>query len=65
MKKTYQKPNIKVRNINTESILAAVSVGGNTGIGIGDGTPPTTGSAKGRSLFDTDSPSGSSSIWSK
>lgn len=67
MKKAYQKPYIKVRNINTESILAAVSpgVGGNTGIDHADPDKPTppSASAKGSSLFDADSHSGSSSLW--
>lgn len=58
MKKIYQKPSIKIHYVESEEILAGsgngISVGGNTGIGIGEGTPPTYGSAKGHSAFDLD-----------
>lgn len=48
MKKNYQRPSIRIKTIVTETILAGsgISVGGNTGIGIGEGTPPTSGSSK-------------------
>lgn len=45
MKNNYQRPSIKIKTIEMESALA-VSVGGNTGIEIGEGDPPTTGSSK-------------------
>lgn len=47
MKKKYQKPNIKIRTIDTTDILAASpTVSGNTGIGTGEGEPPSGGDAK-------------------
>lgn len=59
MKKTYKKPNVEVSEIETEELLAASgngpSIGGNTGIGIGEGEPPSSGSAKGNSFFGSGS----------
>lgn len=47
MKKEYQKPSIKLHKIETTDILAASpSIGGNTGIGTGEGEPPSGGDAK-------------------
>lgn len=54
MKKTYQKPNVKVRKIETEELLA-ISIGGNTSIEKGEGEPPSSGSAKGNSFFGSGS----------
>lgn len=65
MKKTYQKPIIKIREIdNTTSILAASpGVGGNTGITPEQGEPPASGDAK-RGFFNVDN-SSSDNIWDK
>lgn len=71
MKKTYQKPRIKVKGIEVQSLMAAsdgISVGGNAGVGTGEGDGGhTQGSAKGNSFFNFyDEPTGastSSSIW--
>lgn len=49
MKKTYQTPTIRIKAITTEGPIA-LSVGGNTGIGIGEGTPPSTGGSKGNGM---------------
>lgn len=65
IKKSYQTPSIKVKNIETSNVMAAseggISVGGDTGIGIGEGNPPTVGAAK-SSIFDN-SESSDKSFW--
>ena len=65
MKKTYMKPLIKVKMIISDCILAGsgISVGGNTGIEIGEGDPPHTASSKTGGLWDADEPECSSSVW--
>lgn len=72
MKKFYRKPSIKVKGIETESPLATspregqISVGGNTGIGIGEGDPPTSGGSKGNYFSGSDDePASSSNLWDK
>lgn len=59
MKKTYQKPNVKVSEIETEELLTASgdgpSIGGNTGIVIGEGEPPSSGNAKVNNFFGSGS----------
>lgn len=66
MKKTYQKPELEVTGAQTATLLAGsgISVGGNTGIGIGEGTPPSEAGGKNNSMFEpADEPAGPSSIW--
>lgn len=60
MKTNYIKPSIKVKAISSLYVMAAVSVGGNTGIeigGEGGETPPTSGSSKGYDADDNEWPS--------
>lgn len=56
MKRIYLSPTIRTVKVNTSAMLCASkdgpNVGGNTGIGIGEGDPPTVASSKGYTIFD-------------